>query len=126
MPEIENGLLDLEQRTRRAPAPRHPKRPVEIPPAPAAAPVPPRAAAEPVVRSTAPLRATQIYLDEESDDFLRRCGAAGLIQGSRDVTNSGVIRYLLAKAAAESAPDEIARALLDNSASLRRPGRRRT
>ena len=129
MPEIENGLLDLEQRTRRAPAPRHPKRAVEIPPPPASEPRTTAAAPpERAVRHTQPppLRATQIYLDGESDDFLRRCGAAGLIQGSRDVTNSGVIRYLLAKAAAETTPDEIARALLDNSASLRRPGRRRT
>ena len=145
---IENGLLDLEQRTsqgsRRTPPPRHPKRAVEVPPPPP--PVesaPPEASsvvdvrkkaleeaapAVPVLapRNLSPLRATQVYLDPESDAFLRRCGAAGLIKGSRDITNSGVIRYALARLAAEISPDEIAEAMLDGDSALRRPGRKRT
>lgn len=145
---IENGLLDLEQRTsqasRRTPPPRHLKRAVEVPPPPPPAksvssetpsvvdvrkkaPESPAQVA-PVApsRNSSPLRATQVYLDPESDDFLRRCGAAGLIKGTRDITNSGVIRYALGRLAAEASPDEIADAMLDNSSALRRPGRKRT
>jgi len=143
---IENGLLDLEQRSqssRRTPAPRHPKRDVEIPPPPVPTATPePTAVSKPAkvvdVRQSDPqqqpvpasrkaslLRATQVYLDEDSDQFLRRCGAAGLIQGSRDVTNSGVIRYALSRLAAETDPEEVAVAMLDDSPSLRRPGRKR-
>lgn len=141
---IENGLLDLEQRSqssRRTPPPRHPKRDVEIPPPPVAAE--PTAVSKPskvldvrerqsqdqpvqAPRKTSPLRATQVYLDEDSDQFLRRCGAAGLIQGSRDVTNSGVIRYALSRLAVEMDPDEVAVAMLDDNSALRRPGRKRT
>lgn len=136
---IENGLLDLEQRSsRRAPIPRHPKRAVVVPPSPPAQPAPavvevrerrpeqrPAPAREPRAQSS--LRATQVYLDGDCDDFLRRCSAAGLIRGSRDVTNSGVIRYALSRLAAEMDPDDVALAMLDGrSPALRRPGRKRT
>ena len=144
---IENGLLDLEQRTsqnpRRTPPPRHPKRPVEVPPpslpvtsiqpkAPEVVDVREEALGDqgqstpdPAPRGPSPLRATQVYLDGENDDFLRRCSAAGLIKGSRDVTNSGVIRFALCRLAAEMAPDEVALAMLDGNSALRRPGRKR-
>ena len=135
---IENGLLDLEQRSsRRAPIPRHPKRAVVVPPPPA--PPPPTVVEvresqpdqRPVPareqRAQSSLRATQVYLDGDCDDFLRRCSAAGLIRGSRDVTNSGVIRYALGRLAAEMDPDDVALAMLDGgSPALRRPGRKRT
>jgi hypothetical protein len=81
----------------------------------------------PASRPISPLRATQVYLDGDSDQFLRQCSAAGLIQGSRDVTNSGVIRYALSRLAAEMSHEEVALAMLDdNNSALRRPGRKRT
>lgn len=136
MAEIENGLSQLESRRRSRPAPQHPKRPVQVPPPLIAAPaqqedqpidrVPPPVtpvAARPVF---APVKATQVYLDEPTMDVLRRCGAAGLIAGSRDVTNSGVIRYAVARLAAQLSPDQIAEAMLDDSNTARRsPGRQR-
>jgi len=151
VPEIENGLSELESRRRARPAPQHPKRPVVVPPpavvlpealpsddelvrvapapaaplrstpveSPARAVVPRRAVASPV-------RATQVYLDEETMDFLRTCSAAGLMAGSRDVTNSGVIRYAVARLAGQLNPEQVADALLDDSNTARRsPGRPR-
>ena len=74
------------------------------------------------MRAPAPpaLRGAQVYLDTESDEFLSACRAVG------EVSNSAVIRYLLAKAAAETTPVEVVRAVLlgDNTAH-RKPGRRK-
>lgn len=141
---IENGLLTLETqaggRPRRQPPPRHAKRSVEVPPPPTAVqqpspqtePVPaevldlrPEAEAAPPRTEPDPLRPTQVHLDSSSQDFLRRCGAAGLLQGSRDVTMSGVIRFALGQLAASSSPEDVARAMLAGDSALRRPGRRR-
>jgi len=142
---IENGLLTLETqaggRSRRQPPPRHAKRSVEVPPPPPAAeqpspqtePVPAevldlRRETEVVAAHRTepdPLRPTQVHLDSSSQDFLRRCGAAGLLQGSRDVTMSGVIRFALGQLAASSSPEDVARAMLAGDSALRRPGRRR-
>ena len=141
---IENGLLTLETqaggRPRRQPPPRHAKRSVEVPPPPPAVeqpspqtePVPaevldlrPEAEAAPPRTEPDPLRPTQVHLDSSSQDFLRRCGAAGLLQGSRDVTMSGVIRFALGQLAASSSPEDVARAMLAGDSALRRPGRRR-
>lgn len=152
MPEIENGLSELESRRRTRPAPQHPKRPVVVPPpavvlpesptsddelvrvAPVSATAPLRSApAESRARAVvprravaSPVRATQVYLDEETMDFLRTCSAAGLMAGSRDVTNSGVIRYAVARLAGQLNPEQVADALLDDSNTARRsPGRAR-
>lgn len=154
MPDIENGLSELESRRRTRPAPQHPKRPVVVPPPPAVvslveaavseddlswdapgaaaiparpvpakSPVPPPGARRAVA---SPVRATQVYLDEETMDFLRRCSAAGLMAGSRDVTNSGVIRHAVARLSAQLDPEEVADVLLDDSNTARRsPGRAR-
>lgn len=139
---------------RRVPAPQNRKRPVTVPPPvtpevsiPATtigAVPPPEAKSEtdplvvepapavPVAASAAsragpdrPLRATQVYLDGPADELLRRCSAAGLLQGSRDVTNSGVIRYALARLATQMTPEQVAEAMLNGDQALRRPGRRR-
>ena len=131
--EIKNGLLDMESRTRRVPPPRHPKLAVDTPPAPeppAAPPKPverpPNAPPAPVgerLRAPAPpaLRGAQVYLDTESDDFLSACRAVG------EVSNSAVIRYLIGRAAAESMPIEVVRAVLSgDNAAHRKPGRRKT
>jgi len=151
VPEIENGLSELESRRRNRPAPQHPKRPVVVPPpavilpealpsddelvrvAPAAAaplrsaPVEsPARAVVPRRAAASPVRATQVYLDEETMDFLRTCSAAGLMAGSRDVTNSGVIRYAVARLAGQLNPEQVADALLNDSNTARRsPGRPR-
>jgi len=135
--EIENGLSQLESRRRSRPAPHHPKRPVQVPPlvtAPVKAvtdrtdPVRLPAPATPLASrpALAPLKATQVYLDEPTMDVLRRCGAAGLIAGSRDVTNSGVIRFAVARLVEQLSPEQIAEAMLDDSNTARRsPGRQR-
>lgn len=136
MVEIKNGLSQLESRRRSRPAPQHPKRPVQVPPPLAAAPapqedqptdrVPPPTTPLTARRAFAPVKATQVYLDEPTMDVLRRCGAAGLIAGSRDVTNSGVIRFAVARLAEQFSPDQIAEAMLDDSNTARRsPGRQR-
>lgn len=137
MAEIENGLSQLESRRRSRPAPQHPKRPVQVPPpltAPVQAisdqadPVPLPAPATPLPprRTLAPVKATQVYLDEPTMDVLRRCGAAGLIAGSRDVTNSGVIRFAVARLVEQLSPEQIAEHMLDDSNTARRsPGRQR-
>ena len=143
---IENGLTALEAQTdarsqRRQPPPRHPKRSVKVPPLAAAAEtaradnstdaeavalsqeVP---AQQPTAKSDpTALRPTQVHLDAANQDFLRRCGAAGLLEGSRDVTMSGVIRFALTQLAVSKTPKEVARAMLAGDAALRRPGRRR-
>ena len=137
MAEIENGLSQLENRRRSRPAPQHPKRPVQVPP-PVSAPVravtdrtdPMHLPAEaPLLASRpalGPVKATQVYLDELTMDALRRCGAAGLIAGSRDVTNSGVIRFAVARLVEQLSPEQIAGAMLDDSNTARRsPGRQR-
>jgi len=136
MAEIENGLSQLESRRRSRPAPQHPKRPVQVPP-PAAATIQPatqRADQTPTPatpapasrRALAPVKATQVYLDEPTMDVLRRCGAAGLIAGTRDVTNSGVIRFAVARLAEQLNPEQITEAMLDDSNTARRsPGRQR-
>jgi hypothetical protein len=146
---IENGLAALEAQTssraRRQPAPRHPKREVEVPPPPASAPVKAptnghtaavvdlrqdvelqsQPAAHVPKTDSAALRPTQVHLDPASQEFLRRCGAAGLLEGSRDVTMSGVIRFALAQLAATKTPEEVAKSMLAGDTALRRPGRRR-
>lgn len=148
---IPNGLTQLESLTgrRRVPPPRNRKRPVTVPPPVTATPTagpdevaaPPARDTGPVVElrpATAPspsvgprserdrpLRATQVYVDGPADELLRRCSAAGLLQGSRDVTNSGVIRYALARLATQMTPEQVAEAMLSGDDSLRRPGRRR-
>ena len=136
MAEIENGLSQLESRRRSRPAPQHAKRPVQVPP-PAAATIepatqrtnqvsPPTAAPLASRRALAPVKATQVYLDEPTMGVLRRCGAAGLIAGSRDVTNSGVIRFAVARLVEQLSPEQIAEAMLDDSNTARRsPGRQR-
>jgi len=133
--EIENGLSQLESRRRSRPAPQHPKRPVQVPPPMAetvqsattrADQVPAPTAPLASRRAFAPVKATQVYLDEPTMDVLRRCGAAGLLAGSRDVTNSGVIRFAVARLAEQLSPDQIAEAMLDDSNTARRsPGRQR-
>lgn len=136
MVEIENGLSQLESRRRSRPAPQHPKRPVQVPPPVAATtqsatqrtdqepPLPPTPLA--TRRALAPVKATQVYLDEPTMNVLRRCGAAGLIAGSRDVTNSGVIRFAVARLVEQLTPEQIAEAMLDDSNTARRsPGRQR-
>ncbi len=137
MAEIQNGLSQLESRRRSRPAPQHPKRPVQVPPPVAATsqaameradqvspPTPATSLA--ARRALAPVKATQVYLDEPTMDVLRRCGAAGLIAGSRDVTNSGVVRFAVARLAEQLSPEQIAEAMLDDSNTARRsPGRQR-
>jgi len=143
--EIENGLLQLESRRRSRPTPQHPKRPVQVPPpivatiqpatqradqmpppTPTPTPATPPTPALASRRALAPVKATQVYLDEPTMDVLRRCGAAGLIAGTRDVTNSGVIRFAVARLAEQLNPEQIAEAMLDDSNTARRsPGRQR-
>ncbi len=150
--EIPNGLTQLESLAgrRRVPPPQNRKRPVTVPPAVPETPTSgPHGVAEPLQEPAAqqivgqptdlpsspstgshrerdrPLRATQVYLDEPADELLRRCSSAGLLQGSRDVTNSGVIRYALARLAAQMTAEQIAEAMLSGDVALRRPGRRR-
>ena len=142
---IENGLTALEAQTdarsqRRQPPPRHPKRSVKVPPLAAAAETARANSAEaeaaalsqevpaqqPAAKSDpTALRPTQVHLDASNQDFLRQCGAAGLLEGSRDVTMSGVIRFALTQLAVSKGPKEVARAMLAGDAALRRPGRRR-
>jgi len=142
---IENGLTALEAQTdarsqRRQPPPRHPKRSVKVPPLAAAAETARANSAEaeaaalsqevpaqqPAAKSDpTALRPTQVHLDASNQDFLRQCGAAGLLEGSRDVTMSGVIRFALTQLAVRKTPKEVALAMLAGDAALRRPGRRR-
>lgn len=148
---IPNGLTQLESLAgrRRVPPPQNRKRPVTVPPAVPETPTSGPRVAEPLQEPAAqqivgqptdlpsssstgshrerdrPLRATQVYLDEPADELLRRCGSAGLLQGSRDVTNSGVIRYALARLAAQMTAEQVAEAMLSGDVALRRPGRRR-
>lgn len=143
---IENGLAALEARadgrSRRQPPPRHPKRSVEVPPATVAKAESTSRPAGDAVRAEVvdlrqeltrvmpkadlgALRPTQVHLDATNQDFLRRCGAAGLLEGSRDVTMSGVIRFALTKLASSKSPEEVAQAMLAGDGALRRPGRRR-
>jgi hypothetical protein len=135
-PEIKSGLLDMESRSRRAPAPRHPKLAVETPPAPdpqpdpvvASAPVPiPKPKPEPVKSApkASALRAAQVYLDSEADAFVGECRAAGTSLGSADVSASAVIRLALRELSAAMTAEEVAGVLLGGSAALRRPGRKR-
>lgn len=135
MAEIENGLSQLESRRRSRPAPQHPKRPVQVPPMAETTQAATRADGASLQtpskllvsrRSPAPVKATQVYLDEPTMNVLRRCGAAGLIAGSRDVTNSGVIRFAVGLLADQFSPEQIAEAMLDDSNTARRsPGRQR-
>jgi len=145
---IENGLTALEAQTdarsqRRQPPPRHPKRSVKVPPLAAAAEtsradnttdtdadadaLSQAVPAQQLAAKSDPtaLRPTQVHLDAANQDFLRRCGAAGLLEGSRDVTMSGVIRFALTQLAVSKTPKEVARAMLAGDTALRRPGRRR-
>jgi hypothetical protein len=97
-------------------------------PAVAAAPVPIRkpkpAPVKPAPKASA-LRAAQVYLDSEADAFLGECRAAGIALGSADVSASAVIRLALRELSAAMAAEEVAGALLDGSAAMRRPGRKR-
>lgn len=132
MPDIKNGLLQMESRPRRVPPPKHPKLAVETPPPPA--PVPVRSETPAVVRTEPsltvvqeplrapkqpPLRGAQVYLDEPADGFLKACRAAG------EVSNSAVVRLALQELSNLMTPTEVARALLlGDNAARRIPGRK--
>jgi hypothetical protein len=61
--------------------------------------------------------------DQSANGF--RTTASTAIEGSRDVTMSGVIRFALAQLAATKTPEEVAKSMLAGDTALRRPGRRR-
>ena len=132
-PEIRNGLLDMETRTRRVPPPRHPKLAVTTPPAPDR-PAPDRPAAEEPAERSSPesvrpaqlqspksssLRGAMVYLDGAADSFLKACHQAG------GVSASAVIRLALRKLADVQTPAGVADELLSGSDAQRAPGRKR-
>lgn len=130
MPDIKNGLLQMESRPRRVPPPKHPKLAVETPPPPApeqrsvtaVVPAEPSLTVvqEPLRAPKQPaLRGAQVYLDEPADAFLKACRTAG------EVSNSAVIRLALQELSNLMTPIDVARALLLGDNSARRvPGRK--
>jgi len=127
-PEIRNGLLDMETRTRRVPPPRHPKLAVTTPPAPDR-PAVEEPAERPTPESVRPaqlqspksssLRGAMVYLDSDADSFLKACHQAG------GVSASAVIRLALRKLADAQTPAGVADELLSGSDAQRTPGRKR-
>ena len=128
-PEIRNGLLDMETRTRRVPPPRHPKLAITTPPAQPDRPAVEEPAERPTPESVRPaqlqspksssLRGAMVYLDSDADSFLKACHQAG------GVSASAVIRLALRKLADAQTPKGVADELLSGSDVQRTPGRKR-
>lgn len=125
------GLSELErqrlgQRRTPAPPPRHPKPDVEVPPPPDEPLSPPleSVAPRPQPQVLTPLRPAQLYLDEETDEALRRCRAEGLLSRI-DVTNSAVVRLAIRRLMEQLGPQGIVDQLAREPDDRHRTGRKR-
>ncbi|WP_217631283.1 hypothetical protein, partial [Modestobacter sp. DSM 44400] len=70
------------------------------------------------------LRAAQVYMDDVTDDHLRRIKAAALVEGA-DVTGSAIVRRAVAELVERHGHDGIVRLIQDDPIVQRGKGRPR-